>query len=146
MILDNTAIFSDAQAVTVTAASTNIIDLQKAGTPFGAPAALVADVGKGDGNIPLDVRVIQAFATLTSLTVSLETAADGDAAFGTPTTVASSGAIPVASLVAGYQFPFPAKLMEGVNARYVRLKYTVAGSTATAGTITAAVVASRQQQ
>lgn len=146
MILSNQDIFSDAQAVTATAASTNILDLQKAGTPFGAPAALVADLGKGDGNIPLDVRVVEAFATLTSLTVSVETAADGDAAFGTPTTVAASGAIPVATLILGYQFPFPARLMEGVNARYVRLKYTVAGSAATAGKITAAVVASRQQQ
>ena len=143
MILDNTAIFSDGQAVTATAASTNIIDLQKAGTPMGAPAALVADVGKNT-DIELDVRVVQDFATLTSLTVSVETAADGDAAFASPTTVAQSGAIPVASLVAGYQFPFPATIMEGVNGRYVRLKYTVTGSAATAGKITAAVVASRQ--
>jgi hypothetical protein len=94
MILSNQDIFSDAQAITATAASTNILDLGKAGTPFGAPSALIADVAKGGVDIPLDVRVIAAFATLTSLTVSVETAADGDAAFGTPTTIASSGRFP----------------------------------------------------
>jgi hypothetical protein len=37
----------------------------------------------------------------------------------------------------------PGSIEEGVNARYLRL-YTVGGSNATAGKITAAVVASRQ--
>jgi hypothetical protein len=144
MILSMQDIFSDAQAITATAASTNIIDLGKAGTPFGAPTALNPDVAKAGVEIPLDVRVVTTFATLTSLAVSVEIAADGDAAFGSPTTIATSAAILAATLVAGYQFPFPARIPEGVNARYVRLKYTVAGSNATAGAITAAVVAARQ--
>jgi hypothetical protein len=133
MILSNQDIFSDAQAITATAASTNIIDLQQGRNAVRCSCRAGPDVAKGGVEIPLDVRVVTTFATLTSLAVSVEIAADGDAAFGSPTTIASSAAIPAATLVAGYQFPFPARIPEGVNARYVRLKYTVAGSNATAG-------------
>ena len=59
--------------------------------------------------------------------------------FASPTVVAQTAAIPVASLKAGYRFPlsgFPV----GTSERFVRLNYVVAG-TMTAGTITAAVTA-----
>lgn len=143
MILDNTAIFSDSQAITATAGSTNVLDLGAPGTPYGAAAALVADLGK-TGMIALDVRVVQAFNNLTSLQLSVET--DSDPAFGTAVTVALGPPVLLATLVAGYQFPFPAKVMEGVNNRYMRLKYTVVGTAPTTGKVTAAVVADRQTQ
>lgn len=141
MIVDNTLVLSDSQAVTVTAGSTNVIDLGATGTPYGASAALVADVGKGN-DIPLIIEVTEAFATLTSLTFSLET--DDNAAFSSPTTVASGPAVPVASLTLGAVINFPARLPIGTNERYLRLKYTVAGTTATAGKIFAGIVAARQ--
>ena len=47
MILSAQQIFSDDQAVTATAISTNVIDLGAPGTPYDAAAALNQDIGKG---------------------------------------------------------------------------------------------------
>jgi hypothetical protein len=44
MILDNTNIFSDGQAITATANSTNVIDIGAAGTPQGASVAIARDI------------------------------------------------------------------------------------------------------
>ena len=43
MLLSSEQTFSDAQALTATAVSTNIIDLGPTGTVLNAPAALVRD-------------------------------------------------------------------------------------------------------
>ena len=142
MILDDTLVLSDSQAITADAASTNIIDLGAAGTAYGHSAAVRRDVGIGN-HIPLLVTVTEAFNNLTSMTISLQV--DDDAAFGSPKTVATSAAILLADLdTAGYTFPFPAELPEGTNERYVRLYYDITGSAPTTGKITAAVVAGRQ--
>jgi hypothetical protein len=141
MILDDTLVLSDAQAITADAASTNIIDLGAAGTAYGHSAAVRRDVGIGT-HIPLLLIVTEAFNTLTSLTVIVQV--DNDAAFGSPKEVARSAAIPLASLVAGYTFPFPAELPEGTDERYLRLYYDVTGSNPSTGKVTAAVVAGRQ--
>lgn len=132
MIFDKTTQFSDAQAVTASAASTDIVDLGVAGR----------NVGSGE-MIPLFIGVNEDFATLTSLTVSVQTATDE--AFTSPITVVSTGAIAVADLVAGYHFAIervPAKVLE----RYVRVYYTVAGSDATAGSINAGIVMGVQDE
>ncbi|GHC97636.1 Bbp16 family capsid cement protein [Novosphingobium pokkalii] len=139
MIIDNSLLLSDAQAVTASAASANVIDLGTTGTPYGANAALLRDLGRGP-EVDLAVTVTQAFAGLTSLQVSVQVSPDN----ATWTTVSSGAVVPLASLAAGYQFKVPGSIEEGVNARYLRLYYTVGGSNATAGKITAAVVASRQ--
>lgn len=139
MIIDNSLLLSDAQAVTASAASANVIDLGTTGTPYGASAALLRDLGRGQ-EVDLAVTVTQAFAGLTSLQVSVQVSPDN----ATWTTVSSGAVVPLASLVAGYQFKVPGSIEEGVNVRYLRLYYTVGGSNATAGKITAAVVASRQ--
>jgi hypothetical protein len=141
MILSADEIFSDGQAITASARSTNIIDLQAAGTPYGAAAALTVDVGKSTV-IPISVVVTEDFATLTSLNIEVQ--CDGDPAFGSPKTVAKSGEIALADLQAGYQFKFPAEIMEGVDERYLALKYNVTGASATAGKVTAGIVAARQ--
>lgn len=78
-IIDNTLVFSDGQAITADARSTNVIDLGAPGTPVYATAALVRDVGKG-GDIPLEVLVTEAFDNLTSLQIRVEV--DNDVAFG----------------------------------------------------------------
>lgn len=140
MIYDAQTRFSYAQAVTATAASTNVIDLLAAGIPYGNDVALSRDLGIFD--IYLRIQVVTAFATLTSLKVAVQT--DDNSSFSSATTVLETEAIPAASLVAGYQFninEFPLKTSE----RYVRLYYTVAGSDATAGAVTAGVVASNEQ-
>lgn len=132
MILDKQALFSDAQAITASAASTNQYDCGATGTPSGSSVPLKFDLGISD--IPLLIQVVEDFATLTSLTVTIQT--DSDVAFGSPATAWTSGAIPVASLKAGYKFAAIFAPLT-TNERYVRLNYTVGGSNATAGKITA---------
>lgn len=143
MILDKTTEFSNAQAITADAASTNQIDLGAAGTSYGASVAVRRDVGIGAHNeIPITINVVEAFNNLTSLAISVQV--DNDVAFGSPKTIATSAAIPLASLVNGYTFQFPAALPEGTDERYVRLYYDITGTAPTLGKITAGVVAGRQ--
>ena len=122
MILDEQALFSDEQAVTASAASTNVIKVN-------------GDIGKGE---PVEIlaQVVAAFATCTSVKVGVQT--DDAENFSNAVTLAETGAIAVASLVAGYKFPIKF-LPKGIK-KYLRLYYTVAGSNATAGKITAGVV------
>lgn len=128
-ILDNQTLLSDRQAITATVASTNTIDL----SPISA--GLRRDIGAGS-NVPLLIQVVEQFNNLTSLTVTVET--DDNSAFSSPKTVMSSGAIPLASLVAGYQFNID-NFPRGTNERFVQLRYTVAGTAPTLGRITAGV-------
>jgi hypothetical protein len=139
MIFDNSLLFSDDQAITADAASTNIIDLGATGTPYGG-RALTADFGKGT-KIPLFVYVTASFNTLTSLIVSLQT--DSTDAFSSPKEVASR-TYPLAELTAGAALSFPEHLLEGTNERYLRLYFDVVGTNPTTGKITAGVVAARQ--
>ena len=139
MIFDNTLLFSDAQAITGDAASTNVVDLGNSGTPYGG-RKLVPDFGKGS-KIPLFVFVTASFNTLTSLTITLE--CDSVENFASPKELASR-TYPLAELTAGRELAFPDHLLEGLDERYVRLFYNVNGTNPTTGAITAGVVAARQ--
>ena len=135
MIFDKQSLLSDQQAVTATAASTNVLDLVAHGTVYGAAAALPRD--EGNGCVPLLIQVTEDFATLTSLTVQVQV--DDNAAFSSAKTVATSITIAAADLKAGKQFEircFP----KGTDERYLRLNYVVTGADATTGKITAGVV------
>lgn len=137
MIIDTSLVFSNLQALTVSAPSTNILDLGATGTPFAGTLPLVRDIGEGKP-VDLAVSVAQTFAGLTSLQVFVQISPDGV----NWTTVDSGPVIPAASLVAGYLFKAP-KLVQEANSRYLQLYYAVTG-TATAGAINASIVASRQ--
>lgn len=141
MIFDETNLFSDDQAITASAASTNHIDLGATGTPPYGANALDRDIGKGTP-IPIRVQVTEDFATLTSLTVAIQV--DDNNSFSSPVTVMASQAIPVASLVAGYVFNMN-YVPRGANERYLRLNYTVGGSNATAGAVIAGIVAANEE-
>lgn len=119
MLLDQTLVLSDGQAVTATAASTNSVDQLAAGNAYGALWFIC--------NVDVD------FATLTSLTISIETADASN--FSSPVTLASTGAIAAADLLAGENVAM-FRLPPGCK-RYIRAKYTVTGSNATAGKVTA---------
>ncbi|SXA97181.1 Uncharacterised protein [Klebsiella pneumoniae] len=122
MLLDQQALFSAAQAITATAASTNVID-----------TGSNKDVGKY-GDIPLLIQVVEGFNNLTSLTVTVQT--DDNSAFSSAADVLSM-TIPLASLVLGYKSPvitLPMKME-----RYIRLNYTVTGSAPTTGKVTAGI-------
>lgn len=124
MIFDSTNKFSTLQAVTATAASTNVIDLGVSGR----------DIGVGE-HVPFWIGVDVDFAGLTSVQVTVQT--DDDEAFSGAVDVIQTGVIALADLVSGYQFSID-KAPKNLLGRYVRLNYTVVG-TGTAGTISAGI-------
>ncbi|MBR4592302.1 MAG: hypothetical protein IKO35_03755 [Elusimicrobiaceae bacterium] len=117
MLLDQNGVLSEKQAITATAASTNVVDLGAAGN--FAP-----------GGMYVLARVDVDFATLTSLKIALETAANSN--FSDATELAS-GSFLAAALTAGKQL-LAVAIPVGVK-RYLRAKYTVTGSNATAGKV-----------
>ena len=138
MILDITNLLSNKQSVTTTALSTNVMDLGTKGIPYGGNA-LNKDQGKGNP-IPILIQVTEDFATLTSLTITLEVAATSAM---TSSTVLNSQTIVAADLIAGKQ-TYMQCLPNGVDQRYLAVRYTVTGSAATAGTVTAGITMGNQ--
>ena len=139
MIFSANALLSDDQAITATALATNVIDLGVPGTPYGAVAPLNQDVGKGAA-IPILVQVTEDFATLTSLTVTVEVSA---ASGMTAPVVLAEETIAVADLVAGKQM-FNQVVPNGADLRYLGVRYTVTGTNASAGKITAGITMGNQ--
>lgn len=139
-ILDLNLLLSENQAITATAISTNVIEWPLMGTVPGESAALTPrNLGEGI-DLPILVQVTEDFATLTSLTITFETSAAAN--LGSSTVLYSSPAIPVASLVAGYKLPIR-WMPDATMLRYFGLRYTVGGSNATTGRITASVGSER---
>lgn len=139
MIFDKTTLFSDAQAITADAVSTNVIDLLATGTVYGAASALTKDVGKGQA-LKLHIQVVEAFNTLTSLTISVQ--CDSVENFATPKTLVSE-TILLADLIAGKTSNIMA-VPAGTDERYLRLNYDVTGTNPTTGKITAGLVMGSQ--
>lgn len=128
-ILDKFLQYSDKQAVTVTAVSTNVVD---AGATKNA--AIGRDLGAGTP-LYLFLNVSQTFtaAGAATLTATLQDSAD-NANFAD---VASVGPLSLAQLTAGkgfnVGFPVPTR-------RYTRVNYTVATGPMTAGIVSAHIV------
>lgn len=118
--LDAANLFSSDQAITATANSTNVVDVNGA--------------GKDGSGRTVGFWVTETFTLLTSLTVALHT--DSDSAFGTDTLVISTS-VAAADLVAGkfFELPIPHGMLQ-----YGRVTYTVVGTNPNAGTITAGVI------
>lgn len=131
MILDNQTLLSNRQAITASAASTNVIDLG----PINQ--GMRRDIGPGTA-IPLVAQVTADFAAAGAATLSLALQVDDNSGFTSPKTVHTTAAVPVADLKAGYQMPLD-WVPFGTNERYLRLNYTVSTGPFTAGTITAGV-------
>jgi len=127
MITDAFLRLSDAQALTVTAVSTNTIDL-----------GVARDMGAGE-EIYVYFTVPTALAGGTSVTFQVITSAA--AALTSPTIVGATNAVVTATLVAGYKTAV--RINPGLFAtgqRYLGAQYTIVG-TYTSGTVTADVVA-----
>ena len=132
MILDKQTLFSEDQAVTVTAASTNVIDLGARSTD--------SDLGKGDiKELEIFAQVTTDFAGGTSMSVTVQS--DSTAAFSSATTVSATAAVAAATLTAGYQFSLGTVPVN--EERFIRLYYTVVG-TMSAGNVLAGLVIDRQ--
>lgn len=133
MIFDQSTLFSDRQSITVSAASSNVVDLGP--TAVG----MIRDVGNGVA-IPMAIQVVETFGAAGAATLTVELQTDSDEDFGSPKTLASTGAIGKADLVAGDLMSLTS-VSPGANERYMRLYYTVATGPMTIGKIMAGIVA-----
>lgn len=131
MYIDKELEFSDAQAVTAAAGSTNYIDLGSA-----------RDMGLS-GPLQVCVTVDEAATATGAATVTFQLQCDDNSSFSSAKTVIQTDAIGKASLVLGYQFFLPIPV--GLDERYVRLYYSVATGPLTAGKFTAQIVESVQK-
>lgn len=129
MMLDQQTLFSEAQAITTTAQSTNDIDLGANSYSYG---------NSGVRRAKILCQVVTTFGAASgtpTLTVTVRTGASSRPS----TIVLSTDAIAMATLVAGYQFTIDVLIPEK-RSRYIDLNYT-ASAAFNAGKITAALVA-----
>lgn len=124
MIMDKELLFSDAQAVTAAAASTNLVDLGGAN-----------DVGTGE-NLYVVAVVDVAFTDAGSdSTLAVKVQTDDDVAFGSATDAQELFTFPALAAAGSVKI---ARLQPGaIDERYMRLFFTPAGGNLTTGSITA---------
>lgn len=152
MFLDQSLKLSDAQAITVTAASTNLYDITGAGSGnvpagiFGTTGLAGADMGLGDSamrpTLAFSVNTTFTAAGAATLTIQIQAAVDNGAGSpGAYTTIAETSALPVASLVAGanFQLPLPPVTLGEALPRFYRCNYVVATGPMTAGKLNASI-------
>lgn len=133
--------------------STNIIDLLGSGAGtvptniIGNATLFGMDVGIGGIRPELNVVVGTAFVSGGggTLNVKLQAAPDTAVTYlpGAYVTLAETGAMAVANLTAGVvvaRFPFLPAFPANLSPRYIRLLFTIATATVTAGTISSANV------
>lgn len=127
MILDKLLMFSEAQAVTASAASTDVIDL-------GPIDGTRRDIGVG---YPLEfwttVNTTAAAAGAATVNVQLQTSPDN----ATWATIYDSGALALAALTIGKRV-VSAKVPAGVQ-KYLRVNYSVGTGPLTAGAFTSGI-------
>lgn len=126
MIIDKNLEFSDAQALTADAASTNVIDL-------GADR----DIGPGE-EMKIAVTLDVAMGG-TSPTMAVQVQTDDNASFSSATTVLTSRTISSGAAGDALTLGLP-----DTNERYVRLYYDLGGTSPTV-TVSASVVQDAQQ-
>lgn len=131
MILDKQTAFSAAQAVTVTAISTNVLDTRNASTPALVDEGLLGE----DLWLVVQCDTAATAGGAATLTISLES--DSTANLATSATVHwTSSAFALASLTAGAVLA-RIKLPSGNYERYLGVRYTVATGPLTAGAFSA---------
>lgn len=136
MIFDASTLFSNSQAITADAPSTDILDLGVMGRVYGAAADLPRDTARSD-EIPIHIQVTQAFNNLTSLRVVIQTSdVEG---FGSGVRDLIEQVIPLAQLVPGRTAAIM-MLPPGITGRYLRVFYDITGTAPTTGRITAGLI------
>lgn len=141
MIFSKQQLFSDQQAITGDAVSTNVIDLGATSIPPHDAAALTRDIGIGS-KIPLLIQVTEDFNNLTSLEISLEK--DTVSAFSSAETIWSE-TILLADLVKGAR-PVIETITAKTDQQYLRLNYNVTGTNPSTGKITAGITMGNQNE
>ena len=127
MILDEQTLFSDNQKITASTASTNTIDLGKSEMSFATP-------------VDLFIQVTEDFNNLTSLKITVQTYVD--AAFSEAVDLIDQ-TIKLQDLKKGLVSAI--KFLPKGNLGYMRLYYTVTGTTPTTGTVLAGISAGLQE-
>lgn len=122
MLIDQKNVFSDGQAITGDAVSTNVINLAVAGRAPGNPLCAF-------------VHVTEAFNTLTSLNITVQSSVDE--AFTSPINHQTVNVV-LASLTLGKKIDLGG-LLDGTK-QYVRLNYDVVGSNPSTGKLVAALL------
>lgn len=131
MLFDKQNEFSDSQAVTATAISTNVIDT----LPMTSNPNSDQNLG-GEASLYFVFQVDTAFTAAGAATLVVSIESDSTADLATSATVHyATAAIPKATLVAGYSFYVP--LPPGDYERYLGARYTVATGPMTAGALSA---------
>jgi len=147
MLLDYNLMFSNAQLITVSAASTNTIDLSGgSGNVYGVlptGQGFGEDIGVGDGvNTPkVFFSIITAFADCTTVQFGIQGYDDWTAPVGW-TTYAASPAVAIASLTLGAQWTIdiPRRIFGARLPRYLRTYYTVVGGPEAHGSVTSGIL------
>jgi hypothetical protein len=151
MILDALATFSDQQSLVATAGAIlcdKSLDTWDGNTAMPTDAhgnQPLSDIGRG---APLEI-LVQVTETFDSAgdavtCVFAVVMADNEALSSNLVVLSQTPAIAQASLVAGYQARLGVSLPVGISKRFLGVRYTTAVADATAGKVTAALVASRQ--
>lgn len=136
MIFSEQLLFSDQQAITATAVSTNVIDLKA----LSSIITVRPDIGVGI-MIPILIQVVTGFTTsANTLIVSLQQSDTEGSGYADLVATIAKPASEMTS--AGYIFPINA-FVRNMDKRYLRLNYTVSAALV-AGKITAGVVMSIQ--
>lgn len=132
MIMDKKNLFSNAQAVTATALSTDKIDL-------GPPGAgnLGRNLGVSD-EVMLSITAAEAALAAGAATVEFQLVTDDNPTLSSPTVVWSSGAIGKAALTLGARID--AAVPRANLERYLGINYVVSTGPLTAGKFTAGLV------
>ncbi len=141
MLLNSQEVFSDAQAVTSTAISTNVIDLN----PVAGPNTL-QDVGAGEDVYLIVVTETAATDTGSDATLTVTLESDSTADLATSATVHfSTGALAFAAFSPAQTVLAAIKLPIGAYERYLGVRYTVASGPLTAGKFDAFLTKDAQQ-
>lgn len=137
MILNKNLILSENQAITATAISTNVIQWETVRAAPYESAGITRNLGDGT-EIPMLLQIVEAFNTLTSLTITFETADDAALSSGA-VVLATTGAVPLASLTLGARPPMTRIVPFGAMKAFCGFRYTVTGANPTLGKVTAAI-------
>ena len=129
MILDKELQFSSAQAVTATAVSTNVVDLNTAGI----------DIGTGE-NLFIHTKIDVAMTDAGSdSTITVELVTDDNSSMSTPVLVQTLGVFAAVSGITTkpiVQRIQPSALFE----RYIAIRYTATGGSLTTGSFSSSIV------
>lgn len=132
MLLDGYQMFSNGQVLTVTADSSNILDVQNA-----------RDLGIGE-DTSLKIFVSTGTALLSAGATTLTVALQGSTDSSTWTTMVTSPAIAKTDLTAAgsriWSIDMPRPVAGQALPRYYKLVYTIATGPYTAGTVSAGIV------